>query len=233
VKRFPARLDARLVNRIPLSSGMGSSAAATIGGLVAANELTGRAFSNEELLAMAAGMEGHPDNVAPALYGGLTICAQDAKKKVHVLCPRVRNDLTFIFCVPDRMLPTQQARQVLPKSYSREDVVFNISRTALLAALLQGGDAALLDLAMQDRIHQPYRAPLVPGLAETIEAARGAGAMGACFSGSGPTILAISDRRGNHEKIAQAMKAAFRRHAIASDVFPLRVSRFGARVTRA
>lgn len=229
-KCTPDRLSFQMTNRIPLCSGLGSSASAAVAGLVAANAVCGRPFNDDQLLKMAADIEGHPDNAAPALLGGLTICMVDRAGKIQVAQPRVRNDLQFVFCVPSAALPTKLARKVLPKSYTRDDVVFSLSHAIMLTALLHGGSTRLLSEAMQDRIHQPYRAPLVPGLAEALEAAEDAGALGACFSGSGPTVLAIIDRSVSQEKVGQAMSRAFSARGIASEILPLGVSRFGTRV---
>lgn len=228
---IPERISVRMLNQIPLGSGMGSSAAAITAGLVAANELCDQPLGEGRLLDMAAEMEGHPDNVAPALMGGFTICALEESGRVRVLQPRVRTDLTCIFCVPSESLSTTEARNALPKSYSRCDMIFTISRVAMLTALLQGGDSGLFRLAMQDRVHQPYRAKMMPGLMESVAAAYEAGAVGACFSGSGPTVLAFLDRSGNPEKIGAAMAAAYARFGITSELISITLSRTGARVS--
>jgi homoserine kinase len=230
---IPERLHFRLINRIPLCSGLGSSASAIVAGLAAANAICDGPFTLEQLLTMATALEGHPDNAAPALLGGLTICVLDEAGRVQVVQPRVRNDLQFLFCVPSVELPTKRARKALPKSYKREDVVFSLSRAVMLTALLHGGSTRLLRAAMHDRIHQPYRAPLVPGLAEALEAAEGAGALGACISGSGPTVLAITDRSVSQENVGKAMARAFSARGISSEILPLGVSRFGVRVYNA
>lgn len=232
-KEYPERLSVRLVNRVPLASGMGSSATAIVGGLVAANELCGRPFSTEQLLAIGTEMEGHPDNVTPALYGGLTISVVGEDGQVHLLQPRPRNDLICVFCVPGRPLPTRLARRALPKRYTRADAVFSLSRAAMLSTLLQGGNARLFRVAMQDRLHQPYRAKLMPGLLDAVARAQEAGALGACFSGSGPTILALVDRTGSPDRVGHAMARAFESHRIPSEVLTLNISRVGARVTHA
>jgi homoserine kinase len=231
----PDRLTVRLINRIPPSSGMGSSAAAIVGGLVGANELCrlarpgGRPLKTDQLLALAAEMEGHPDNVAPALLGGFTISVIGEDGAVRVLQPRVRRDLICVFCVPDATLPTTRARRALPKSYRRADVVFSLSRAAMLTALLQGGGTGLLQLAMEDRLHQPYRAKLVPGVAEALAAAAQAGALGACLSGSGPTVLAFVDHRGSPDRVGAALKKAFAAKGIRAETFVLEISTSGAR----
>jgi homoserine kinase len=234
-RRIPERLTVRLINRIPPSSGMGSSAAAIVGGLVGANELCrlarpgGRPLKPDQLLAMATEMEGHPDNVAPALLGGFTISVLGDDGAVRVLQPRVRRDLICVFCVPDAALPTAMARRALPKSYRRADVIFSLSRAAMLTVLLQGGGTELLKLAMDDRLHQPYRTKLVPGVAEAVAAAGKAGALGACLSGSGPTVLAFVDRHGSPDLVGSALKKAFAAEGVRADTFILGISPVGAR----
>ena len=232
-QHVPERLNFHLINRIPLCSGLGSSAAAAVAGLVAANSLCGGPFTTEQLLKMATDLEGHPDNAAPALLGGLAICVVDEAGEVQVVQPRVRTDLQFVFCVPAAALPTQRARKVLPKNYKREDVVYSLSRAVMLTALLHGGSTRLLRLAMQDRIHQPYRGKLVPGLTEAVEAAEKAGALGACFSGSGPTVMAVTGRAMSQETIGRAMACAFAAHGISSEILAIGISRTGARACRA
>jgi homoserine kinase len=214
---------------------MGSSAAAIVGGLVGANELCrlarpgGRPLKTDQLLAMATEMEGHPDNVAPALLGGFTISVIGEDGAVRVLQPRVRRDLICIFCVPEATLPTTRARRALPRSYRRSDVVFSLSRAAMLTALLQGGGTALLKVAMEDRLHQPYRAKLVPGMEEAVAAAVNAGALGACLSGSGPTVLAFTDHQGSSDHVGSALQKAFAAEGIRSETFVLGISNVGAR----
>jgi homoserine kinase len=228
-RHVPDRLTVRLINRIPLCSGMGSSAAAIVGGLVGANELCRRPLKPHQLLALAAEMDGHPDNAAPALLGGFTISVVGEDGAIRVLQPRVRRDLICVFCVPDKMLPTTRARRALPKSYRRADVVFSLSRTAMLTALLQGGSTGLLKMAMEDRLHQPYRAKLVPGMMEAVAAAVKAGALGACLSGSGPTVLGFVDHHGSPDQVGAAAEKAFAAEGVRAETFVLSISSSGAR----
>ena len=229
--KTPERLSLHLVNCVPLASGLGSSAAATVAGMVAANLLCGAKLEADELLQLACEMEGHPDNVAPALLGGLTVSVLDEAGKAHVMQPRLRNDLHFIFCVPEKPLSTATARRALPATYSRADAVYSLSRAAMLTALLQGGPKELFRTAMGDRLHQPYRVKLMPGLSEAMAAAEAAGALGSSLSGSGPTILAIADRRADTDAISRAMSAAFRKNHIGSETMVLAASRAGARIS--
>jgi homoserine kinase len=191
-------------NRIPLARGLGSSAAAILGGAAAANALLGGPLDSQALLDLATDMEGHPDNVAPALLSGMVACARSADGvRWMKLSPP---PLAAVLAVPDFTVSTGEARRLLPSQVPFADAVFNVTHTALLVAALTGGRTDLLGEATQDRLHQPYRARLIPGLAEVFEAARRAGAHGVALSGSGPSVLAFGDAPG----IGDAMAAAFR-----------------------
>jgi homoserine kinase len=179
-----------LENAIPVSRGLGSSSAAIVGGLVAANGWLGEPLDRAHLVNLAVEMEGHPDNVAPALLGGLQICSLTEAGLVR-LTGRVDPSLRAIVCIPDAKISTHAARTVIPPTFSRADAVFNAGRAALLVAGLAAGDAAAIGAGMEDRIHQPYRGPLIPGFDAALAAARKAGALGSCLSGSGSTMLAL------------------------------------------
>ena len=196
----------RQQNQIPLSSGLGSSAAAIVGGAVAANALLGAPLGRQALLDLAAEMEGHPDNVAPALFGGLVVCARTpAGVRWIRLAPP---PLNVVLAVPDYHVSTDEARRRLPARVPFPDAVFNVTRATLLVAALTGGRPDLLDEATQDRLHQPYRETLVPGLTDVFAAARRAGAYGVALSGSGPTVLAFGDAPEIGPAMAQAFRAA-------------------------
>ncbi len=191
-------------NRIPLARGLGSSAAAILGGAVAANALLGRPLDAQALLDLASEIEGHPDNAAPALLGGLVACARtpDGVRWTRIAAP----PLAVVLAVPDLAVSTEEARRLLPSQVPFADAVFNVTRTALLVAALAAGRTDVLDEATRDRLHQPYRARLIPGLEQVFDAARRAGAHGVALSGSGPSVLAFGDAPG----IGDAMAAAFR-----------------------
>jgi homoserine kinase len=193
-------------NTIPLARGMGSSAAAIVGGAVAANALLGYPLDQQALLDLATEMEGHPDNVAPALLGGLVVCTRTATgvRWMRLAPP----SLKVVLAVPDYPVSTEEARRRLPAHVPFTDAVFNITRTALLVAALTGGRPDLLDEATQDRLHQPYREHLVPGLNEVFSAARRAGAYGVALSGSGPAVLAFGEAPGIGPAMARAFEAA-------------------------
>jgi homoserine kinase len=182
-----------LTNHIPLARGLGSSSAAIVAGLFAANEWSRQfkncALSKAELLNLATEIEGHPDNVAPALLGGFTVSATGeggAVSSVHIPVARLPR---FAVWIPEDRLETKTARGVLPASYSRADAIFNLSRSALLVAALATGDFDALREALHDKIHQQYRAPLVPGFDALSRVALENGALGVTLSGAGPSIL--------------------------------------------
>ena len=212
-----------LDSEIPVSRGLGSSAALIVGGVLAANSLRSLGFSRETLLAVATRVEGHPDNVAPALLGGLTVSAMDGDRVVTAPFP-LSGGLHFTALVPDAELSTERARAVLPKSLPRGDAIFNVSRAALLLKALELGDLRLLKTGLQDRLHQPYRRGLIEGydLAEAL--ACGQGAAGVCISGAGSTMLCISGDGDFASRISAAVTGALPRWR----VLPLTPDRTGA-----
>ncbi|WP_054743465.1 homoserine kinase [Cellulosilyticum ruminicola] len=175
---------------IPHTRGLGSSAACIVAGLHIANALSQSFFSKEELVQMAAQLEGHPDNTTPALLGGMTIGAMNSKDMKYVKV-HVAENLHFAVMIPDFTLSTELARGVLPETVSLKDAVFNTSRAALLTASMLIGDMDNLELAMQDCLHEPYRAKLIPHMDEILEKAKFYGAKGTFLSGAGPTLLAV------------------------------------------
>jgi len=216
------------VNRIPLSRGLGSSAAAWVGGLVAGNALLGSPLDRSALLTLAARAEGHPDNVAAALFGGLTVSAGGGDGAIAVALP-VPNDLHWVTLIPEITSATSEARAVLPASVPREDAVFNVQRVALLLAALQSRRADVLGTALDDRLHQPYRVRLFPWLPSVADAARKAGALGCVLSGAGPALLAVvTGSEGEASAVARAMEEALARAGIAGAAQALAVDREGA-----
>ncbi|MEP6693537.1 MAG: homoserine kinase [Chloroflexota bacterium] len=192
---------------IPIARGLGSSAAAIVGGAVAANALLGEPFDRRTLLRIASEVEGHADNVAAALYGSFTVALPDEGGPVatRLIFPR-----TWRVCllIPGRPLSTEAARAVLPPQVSREDAVFNVAHGAALIAAVMRSDGTLLALAMADRLHQAARTKLVPALDEIIAAAREAGAFGAALSGAGPSVLAVAPARLAPRVVAAMEEAA-------------------------
>ncbi|MGI6130030.1 MAG: homoserine kinase [bacterium] len=204
-------LSLRLVNNIPIARGLGSSAAAIVGGLVAANQLLNLPLEQEEMLELATKMEGHPDNVSAALLGGLVISCS-AEDKTHYFKTQFPAGVKSVVAVPEFRVSTKEARDVLPKSLSREQAVFNLSRTALLTAGLLTNDLSVLSVALDDKLHQPYRSSLVPGMPAVFTAAKEAGALGVALSGAGPSVIAFT--KDNALAIEAAMKRAFQDHGV-------------------
>lgn len=178
---------------IPMVRGLGSSAACIVGGLFAANALAGDICDRDELAQIAAQLEGHPDNSNPAIFGSMVVGALDDVCMKHVRL-ELPDDLVFAIMVPDFPVSTEKARGVLPDSYSRADVVFNASRAALLIGSMMAGKYENFDMAMEDRVHQPYRASLIPGMEDIFAHAKECGAVASYLSGAGSTLMAMVTR---------------------------------------
>ena len=215
---------------IPIARGLGSSAAAIVGGAVAANALLGEPFDRRTLLRIASEVEGHADNVAAALYGAFTVAMPDDGGPVatRLVFPR-----TWRICllIPARLLSTEDARAILPTQVSRDDAVFNLAHGAALIAAVMRSDGALLALAMADRLHQPVRTKLVPALSEIIAAAREAGAFGAALSGAGPSVLAVAPAR-LAARVVSAMEEAAEAAGVPGRGRVVRVRAAGAQVLK-
>lgn len=199
----PLRL--RCVNRVPMGRGLGSSAAAIACGVLIGNQLAEGALSEADLLSVAATLEGHPDNLAPAFFGGLRVAVADDGGTLHVEVPLAR-PLSAVVFVPAVRVATEAARASLPTEVPFADAAFNIGRASLLVAALSAGRYELLREATRDRLHQPYRAPLFPAGPRIIKAALQAGALGAFTSGAGPSILALIEVREIAAEVGAAME---------------------------
>lgn len=178
------------VSRIPFARGLGSSSACIVGGLKGANALLGKPIPDEELIHLAASMEGHPDNTTPALTGGFVTAVLE-NGRVYYVKQEIGSDLRFIAIVPDFQMHTDRARAALPQSVSREDAVFNLSRAALMSVSLYSGNYHNLRVAAADRLHQPYRIGQIPCGAQVMELCGQSGAYAVFLSGAGPTIMAV------------------------------------------
>ena len=217
----------RMDNGVPLSRGLGSSATAIVGGLKAANECLGNPFTNRDLLQMATEIEGHPDNVAPAIFGGFTISiVRNGKPECFSLMPKL--PVKLVVTVPDFFLPTKAARAVLPAEVPMKDAVFNIGRAAMLTAALCKGNKSFLRSVFDDALHQPYRAKLIPGMYDVFKAARAAGALGASMSGAGPCLIAFTVE--NADAVGMAMRDAFARNNVKSEYHVFDIDGTGATV---
>ena len=215
------------VNRVPLARGLGSSAAAWVGGLAAGNTLLGSPLDRDALLALAARAEGHPDNVAAAIFGGITVSCVTADTVTAVSLP-VPRALQWVVLIPEATNATADARAVLPTAVPRADAVFNVQRVALLLASLQTGRPAALRTALDDRLHQPYREKLFPWMRGVTSAAIAAGALGCVLSGAGPSLLAVVDGGADGGRVARALEEALRRAGVAGSARALAVDTEGA-----
>jgi homoserine kinase len=195
-------LEIAIESEIPLTRGLGSSAAAIVGALVAANGLIGNPLSRHELFQMATAMERHPDNVGAALFGGFVAAAWDGERAeaVRIEPPA---ELLVLVAIPSFELSTKTARGALPDQVSMSDAVFNLSHSSLLTAALATGRLEVLRHAMRDRLHQPYRESMIPGMAEVLRGAAAHGALGAVLSGAGPTILFLVDKRDAQQNMLE------------------------------
>lgn len=192
-------------NNIPMARGLGSSSACIVAGLLGANHFLGNPLNQQELIDFAAEIEGHPDNTTPALLGGLVTSAMEQGRVYSVSVP-VSNKIRFAVFVPPFELKTETARSVLPKEYSREDAVYNLSRSALMTASLFSGNLENLRVAVQDRIHQPYRKGLIDHCDKVFDLCESLGSLGTYVSGAGPTIIAMVEAE-QAQSFAQRAKA--------------------------
>jgi homoserine kinase len=217
-------IELELRNGIPIGKGLGSSAAALTAGVVIADELLGLNWKPLRILDEAARIEGHPDNVAPCVLGSIVASAIDSGGAARA----VRLDLPARFgvavVVPDFDLPTVKARAVLPEAYSREDAVFNVQRAALLVAALATGSISAFPTALEDRFHQFYRAPLVPGLEEILRL-RAPGLLGCVLSGAGPSILVFYER--GYESVCDVVRQIFALNGHAAEILRTSIAESG------
>lgn len=221
-------------NAVPTGSGLGSSSTAVLAGLIFANavrphadgDAPGASADGESTLARACAIEGHGDNVAPAMLGGLVLVASHNTKFVtrRIALPNIK----VCVCVPDFNFLTSQARAALPTTYSRADAVFNIGHALLVAEAMRAGNLSLLAKVMEDRVHETYRLPLIPGAEDAKRAALDAGAAAVALSGAGPGLIAFAD--GAHEDIGLAMQRAFREAGLTARFWVLNVVNSGLRM---
>jgi homoserine kinase len=221
------RIDMR--NAIPLARGLGSSAAATVGGIIAANALLGGPLDTRTMLRIAAGIEGHPDNAAAALLGGFVATATDGVD-VDAVRFDVPRDLRAVLFIPERRLETEAMRNALPSTVPLTDAVANLGAVALGVAGMAAGHTDLLARLTVDRLHEPYRALVYPELPKMVAAARAAGALGACLSGAGSTILAFTMSMAGIARIEAAFVAVAADLDFAGRILVVEPRNVGARV---
>ena len=221
-----------MTNPIPLERGLGSSAAATVAGLRAACSIAGSELEMGTLLRLATRIEGHPDNIAPGLLGGLvaSIALDDRVEAIRLDPPR---NLQVVAWIPERKLPTSEMRRVLPESVPRADAVANLARVAVGVAGLASGRTDVLGLLTQDRLHEPYRAEIYPELPQLVAAARSARALGACLAGAGSTVVAFVDSTDEAaaDRVGIAFRATAARLGQPGRLAVFNPARGGARVT--
>ena len=223
----PPPVQVRCNNQIPLKRGLGSSSAAIVGGLVAANHVAGSPLAQDDLLELATEIEGHPDNVTPALLGGMQLVANHLGKLVACPVP-VPQSLSAVVLVPDVAIATEDARAVLPQQVSRSDAVFNMARTAALVNAMASSRPQDLAWATDDKLHQPYRLKLFPAMEAIFVGAMSGGALGVFLSGSGSTILALT--QGNEQTVAGGMRSAAAQAGVSAYTMLTKPSQRGAHV---
>lgn len=215
----------KCINRIPLSRGLGSSSAAIIGGLLCSNFILGDKLSIEkDILNMAVQIEGHPDNVAPAILGGIVSGVVKKEEDFKYIKIKPPKNLKAIVSIPDFYLSTEIARNILPKEITRKDAIFNISRAALLTSALFSNRLDLLEIATEDKIHQDYRAKFIPNLNQLFKETKKAGAYSVTISGAGSSILALAkDDKNIIEKVSKTMHSSFKKKNINSIIKVLNI----------
>ena len=202
-------------NEIPLARGLGSSSAAIIAGITSYELLAEEQLSVDEIFGYAHEFEPHPDNLAAGLFGGLVVSATGEHGRTAFARVPVPDGFVPVVVIPEFELSTEQARSVLPAEYSRSDAVFNVQRSAMVVAALSTGNWNLLAEAMRDRMHQPYRAPLIPGLEEVLRM-REDGLLGVALSGAGPTILALAAPE-KATSVGRSIVEVFATHGVGAD----------------
>jgi homoserine kinase len=216
---------------VPLARGLGSSATAIVGGLLGANELAGTPLSQEKVMELAIALEGHPDNVVPALLGSCRLSASNADGNWTICGIPWHSDVISVVAIPNFELSTSEARRVLPDSYSRADAIFNVAHLGLLLRGLETAKADWLRTALQDRIHQPYRQTLISGFDQVQTAAIAAGAYGLVISGAGPTLLALTNLN-RAKAVEEAIATTWKSVGITAQVQELKLDERGAWIER-
>ena len=230
IGQTPSELKITVQGQIPIARGLGSSASVIVGGLLAANELLGHPADEVALLSIATEVEGHPDNVTPAIVGGLVLSSQEEDGRIIYSKLDWPEEWNITVCVPDFELSTEISRSVLPKEVPLEDAVFNAKRMGMFVQAVNTKDAELMRLALQDKLHQPYRMKFVTGLDKIIESFKHEDdILGCVLSGAGPSVLVIS--KGNvQEKIKAVVKEIWDGMNIKSNIMTLPVEKDGARI---
>ncbi len=226
----PSELRINIQSQIPITRGLGSSSSIVVGGLLAANKLLGNPADEAALLAIATEVEGHPDNVAPAILGGVVLASQEEDGMISYYKLKWPEEWDITVCIPDFELSTEIARSVLPKEVPMQDAIFNARHLAMLVQAINTADAKLMKKSLKDRIHQPYREKLVPGMKEIMEAFKHEdGVLGCVLSGAGPSMLVISHKY-DVDKIKSTVKDIWEAQNIKVDVRTMKVEENGAEI---
>ncbi len=228
IEQTPPPVHIEINLGVPLARGLGSSATAIVGGLVGANRLAGEPLGEIEVMNLAIALEGHPDNVVPALIGGCRLAASDTSQNWAICDIPWHESIIPVVAIPNFELSTTEARRVLPSQVSRADAIFNAAHLGLLVRALQTGNGDWLRAALQDRLHQPYRQSLIQGYEAVRAAALEAGAWGVVISGAGPTMLALVDR-AQADSVEKEIAAAWQSAGVMADVRSLSIDNRGAR----
>ena len=230
IGQTPSELKINIQSGIPVARGLGSSSSVIVGALIAANELLGKPADEVALLTIASEIEGHPDNITPAITGGLVISSQEDDGSVIYRKLDWPQDWAITVCIPDFELSTEIARSVLPSEVPMKDAVFNAKRMAMFIQAVNTHDSELMKLALHDRLHQPYRMKLIPGL-ETImnDLKHFENVLGCVISGAGSSILIISEKN-NLDKIRSTVKDIWVNQNIKCEIRTLSVENNGAKI---
>lgn len=226
----PSELKINIQSQIPITRGLGSSAAVIVGGLIAANKLLGSPADETALLSIATEVEGHPDNVAPAILGGFVLASQEDDGSIVYRKLNWPNEWDITVCIPDFELSTNIARSVLPENVPMQDAIFNAKHLAMLIEAVNTKDEKLMKTALHDKLHQPYREKLVPGMKEIMEAFKHEDdVLGCVLSGAGPTLLIISHKY-DLDKIKSTVKEIWEPQSVKVDIRTLKVEQNGAEI---
>ncbi len=226
-KKTVPNIEISVCNQIPLARGLGSSAAAIVGGLGIFEAITGQELTQEKFFRYALALEDHPDNLCAARFGGFTVSCTSEVGQVSFIQLKIGNPIKILLVVPDIQLPTSQSREVLPNNLGIDDTIFNIQHAALTVAAMASGQFQFLRESLSDKLHQPYRSSLVPGLKEVLKLhlENIPGLLGMSLSGAGPSVLCFLD--GKSKKIFHQIEGIFNKHGVNCKSFELQIDYFG------
>ncbi len=232
IGQTPSELKITIHTQIPVARGLGSSASVIVGGLLAANELLGHPADEAALLSIATEVEGHPDNVTPAIVGGLVLTSSEDDGSIVYRKLEWPKEWSITVCIPEYELATDISRSVLPKEVPIQDAVFNAKRLGMFVHALHTKDSALMKLALKDKLHQPYRMKLVPGLEKITENLKHEeNVLGCVLSGAGPAILVISEKN-NLDKIKSIVRDTWNDLNVKAEILTLPVEEQGAQIIK-